>query len=199
MFFAWSMCTKFIFINIIELLDLSFRLIFLSSILDLPFKNLSIHRNRHECDDFPSLKKNEADRLQGRKAFHRRVTARTSVGVEGSTNRIENPVKRTSGAFAVKERARCRKKLVVAACRPDQAVKVLITSRRMVSMMLGPTLYIPHPDLTGHPSVALPSASIAQFADTSLSIGWVGGPSRGPREEKEWSWPTIDREWEGER
>lgn len=47
-FFAWSMCTKFIFINIIELLDLSFRLIFLSSILDLPFKNLSIHRNRHE-------------------------------------------------------------------------------------------------------------------------------------------------------
>ncbi|TGZ49066.1 Uncharacterized protein DBV15_05999 [Temnothorax longispinosus] len=27
--------------------------------------------------------------------------------------------------------------------------------------------------------VALPSASIAQFADTSLSIGWVGGPSLG--------------------
>lgn len=122
-------------------------------------------------------KKNKADRLQGRKAFHRRAPVRTSVGVEGSTNRIENPVKRTTGAFAVKERARCRKKLVVAACRPDQAVKVLITSRRMVSMMLGPTLYIPHPNLTGHPSVALPSASIAQFADTSLSIGWVGGPS----------------------
>ncbi|KYQ48925.1 hypothetical protein ALC60_11980, partial [Trachymyrmex zeteki] len=32
--------------------------------------------------------------------------------------------------------------------------------------------------------VALPLASIAQFADTSLSIGWVGGPSwrlRDPR------------------
>lgn len=38
------------------------------------------------------------------------------------------------------------------------------------------------------PLVALPSASIAQFADTSLSIGWVGGPfpwdPRDPRAEE---------------
>lgn len=62
--------------------------------------------------------------------------------------------------------------------RPARPSRSLITSRRMVSTMLVHTVCTPHPRrMAGHPSVALPSASIAQFADTSLSIGWVGGPS----------------------
>lgn len=60
-----------------------------------------------------------------------------------------------------------------------------------------------HPRGTlGHPSVALPSASIAQFADTSLSIGWVGGPFLGPRglrEEEVCARPTGPRQTENER
>lgn len=109
----------------------------------------------------------------------------------------KNPVKRTSGAFAVKERARCRKKLVVAACRhrPSRQGPNNLTPDG-IDDAWAHAVHPPTLNLTGHPSVALPSASIAQFADTSLSIGWVGGPSRGPREEEEWTWPTIR---EGER
>ncbi|EGI63976.1 hypothetical protein G5I_07555 [Acromyrmex echinatior] len=39
--------------------------------------------------------------------------------------------------------------------------------------------------------VALPLASIAQFADTSLSIGWVGGPSWRLRDPRAW-WSGSD-------
>lgn len=113
----------------------------------------------------------------------------------------KNPVKRTSGAFAVKERARCRKKLVVAACRPrDQAVKVLITSRRMVSMMLGAHAVHPPPQPNRTPlcciTLGIYSSICRHLAKYRLG-GWSLPGPRGPREEKERSWPTIDREWEG--
>lgn len=114
----------------------------------------------------------------------------------------KNPVKRTSGAFAVKEeRARCRKKLVVAACRPrDQAVKVLITSRRMVSMMLGAHAVHPPPQPNRTPlcciTLGIYSSICRHLAKYRLG-GWSLPGPRGPWEEKERSWPTIDREWEG--
>lgn len=146
--------------------------------------DISILRRDTNRTRFFSLseKKKKGGSITGEKSFPSAVRTQVSV-LKGRSNRIENPVKRTSGAFAVKERARCRKKLVVAACRPDQAVKVLITSRRMVSMMLGPTLYTPHPKPNRAPlcciTLGIYSSICRHLAKYRLG-GWSFlGPTRG--------------------